>query len=157
MRAKASSAPIRDLPQRVEPKQHIGDDAPAAMCFTDDHTREDIAMPGSSLPSGMQPVPGTLLKRFAIYIMTNRPRGVLYVGLSSWLQERIRQHRAGLIPGFTQQYNLNRLVYFEYLYSAAAAIAREKRLKRWRREWKIALIEEKNPTWRDLWQEITEP
>jgi putative endonuclease len=126
------------------------------MCDTDDRIREDIAMPGSILPIGMRPVPGTLLKRFAIYILTNRPRGVLYVGVTSWLQERIRQHREGDIPGFTRRYNLERLVYFEYLDSAAAAIAREKRLKRWRREWKIALIEEKNPTWRDLWPDITE-
>jgi len=85
-----------------------------------------------------------------------RANGEQRVGLSSWLHERIRQHREGLIPGFTQQYNLDRLVYFEYLDSAAAAIAREKRLKRWRREWKIALIEEKNPTWRDLWEDIAE-
>jgi putative endonuclease len=127
------------------------------MRSTDDHTSEEIAMPGSNLPIGMRPVPGTLLERFAIYIMTNRPRGVLYVGVSGWLEVRIRQHREGLIPGFTRQYNRVRLVYFEYLDSAAAAIAREKRLKRWRREWKIALIEETNPTWRDLWPDIAEP
>ena len=114
-------------------------------------------MPGSILPIGMRPVPGTLLKRFAICILTNRPRGVLYVGVTSWLEERIRQHREGDIPGFTRRYNLERLVYFEYLDSAAAAIAREKRLKRWRRDWKVALIEELNPTWRDLWPDIAEP
>jgi putative endonuclease len=77
--------------------------------------------------------------------------------MSSWLQERIRQHREGLIRGFTERYNLTRLVYFEYLESAAFTIAREKRLKRWRREWKIALVEKMNPTWRDLWPDITEP
>jgi putative endonuclease len=114
-------------------------------------------MPRSALPIGMRPVPATLLRQFAIYIMTNRPRGVLYVGLSSDLPERVRQHREGLIPGFTLHYNLARLVYFEYLNTAAAMIAREKRLKGWRREWKIALIEEKNPTWRDLWPDITKP
>ena len=114
-------------------------------------------MPRPDLPIGMRPVPGTLLKHFAIYIMTNRPRGVLYIGLSSNLPERVRQHREGLIPGFTRQYNLTRLVHFEYFDTAAVMIAREKRLKGWRREWKIALIEEKNPTWRDLWPDITAP
>jgi putative endonuclease len=89
--------------------------------------------------------------------MTNRLRGVLYIGLSSNLPERARRHREGLIPGFTRQYNLMRLVHFEYFDTAAAMIAREKRLKGWRREWKIALIEEKNPTWRDLWPDITTP
>jgi putative endonuclease len=105
----------------------------------------------------MRPVAGSLLKQFAVYILTNRPRGVLYVGLSSSLAERVRQHREGIIPGFTKRYNLKRLVYFEFLDTAAFMIAREKRLKRWRREWKIALIEKTNPTWRDLWPDITEP
>ena len=113
-------------------------------------------MPTRDLPIGMRPVPATLLKQFAIYIITNRPRGVLYVGMSSSLAERIRQHREGLIPGFTQQYNLKRLVYFEYLETAALTIKREKQLKRWRREWKIALVEKTKPTWRDLWSDIAE-
>jgi putative endonuclease len=82
---------------------------------------------------------------------------MLYVGLSSSPVERVRQHRDGLIPGFTKRYNLNRLVHFEHLSSAASMIAREKRLERWRREWKIALIEKTNPTWRDLWPEIAGP
>ena len=107
-----------------------------------------------SMPIGMRPVPGTLRKQFAVYILTNRPRGVLYIGMSSWLAERTRAHKEGLIPGFTSKYNLTRLVYFEYLDSAVQAIAREKRLKRWRREWKIELIEQMNPTWRDLWPDI---
>jgi putative endonuclease len=109
------------------------------------------------VPIGMRPIPGSLQKHFAIYILTNRPRGVLYTGMSSSLAERIRQHKEGLVPGFTTQYNLKRLVYFEYLDSAEATIAHEKRLKCWRREWKIALIEETNPTWRDLWPDITAP
>lgn len=108
-------------------------------------------------PIGMKPVPGTLRKQFAIYILTNKPRGVLYTGMSSSLPERVRQHREGLIEGFTKRYHLKRLVYFEYLDSARAAIAREKRIKRWRREWKIALVEKTNPTWRDLWLDLTEP
>jgi putative endonuclease len=116
-----------------------------------------IAMPRHDLPIGLRPIPGTLLKQFAIYILTNRPRGVLYVGLSRSLAERIRQHREGLIPGFTRRYNLTRLVHYEYLDTTALMIAREKRVKRWRRDWKIALVEKMNPTWRDLWSDITEP
>lgn len=108
------------------------------------------------IPIGMKPTPGDLRKQFAIYILTNRPRGVLYTGMSSSLPERVRQHREGLIPGFTAQYHIKRLVYFEYLDSAEQTIAREKRLKRWRREWKIALVEQTNPTWRDLWPDLTE-
>ena len=77
--------------------------------------------------------------------------------MSSSLAERVRQHKEGLIQGFTKRYHLKRLVYFEYLDSAQETIAREKRLKRWRREWKIALIEGTNPTWRDLWPYLTEP
>jgi putative endonuclease len=105
----------------------------------------------------MKPIPGTLFKQFAVYVLTNRPRGVLYVGLSSALAERIRQHRDGSIPGFTQRYNLTRLVYYEYLSTAALMIAREKRLKHWRRDWKIELVEKMNPTWRDLWPDIAGP
>jgi len=109
------------------------------------------------MPIGMKPVPGVLRKRFAVYIMTNHPRGVLYTGMTSALPERIWQHKEGLIPGFTLKYHVKRLVYFEYLDSADETIAREKGLKRWRRDWKIALIERTNPTWRDLWPDIAVP
>jgi putative endonuclease len=105
----------------------------------------------------MKPVPGSLRKQFAIYILTNRPRGVLYTGMTSSLAERIRQHKEGQIAGFTCRYRLTRLVYFDFMESAERAIAQEKRLKRWRREWKIVLIERANPTWRDLWPEIAVP
>ena len=77
--------------------------------------------------------------------------------MTSSLAERVRQHREGLIEGFTKRYHLTRLVNFEYLDSAQESIAREKRVKRWRREWKITLIEGMNPTWRDLWLDLTEP
>ena len=74
-------------------------------------------------PIGMKPVPGGLHKHFAIYILTNRPRGALYIGVSSAVAERVRQHRDGLIEGFTARYRLTRLV--EYLDCAVEAIARE--------------------------------
>jgi putative endonuclease len=100
-----------------------------------------IIMARHDLPIGMRPIPGELLKQYSVYILTNRLRGVLYVGLSSSLEERIRQHREGLLPGFTKRYNLTRLVFYEHLDTAPLMIAREKRLKWWRRDWKIELIE----------------
>ena len=119
--------------------------------------RTGVAVGRRDIPIGMKPVPGGLRKQFAIYILASRPRGVLYTGMSSSLPERVRRHKEGLIPGFTTKYHVKRLGYFEYLNSAAETIAREKRLKRWRREWNIASIERTNPTWRDLWSDIAIP
>ena len=84
-----------------------------------------------------------------IYIMTNRPGGVLYVGVTSQLKERVYQHRAGVFPGFTKKYNLHTLVYYEEYPTITDAIRREKVLKGWARAKKIALIGGKNPTWSD--------
>ena len=83
--------------------------------------------------------------------MTNRPHGVLYVGVTSNLPKRVYDHRSGTIPGFTKRYNLHRLVYCEPHQSAEAAIAREKAIKKWNRAWKIKLIESVNPGWMDLY------
>jgi putative endonuclease len=84
-----------------------------------------------------------------VYIPASKS-GVLYTGVTSALQERIRQHRMKLIPGFTTRYNVNRLVYYERLPSIVIAIAREKEVKGWSRAKRVALIESRNPTWRDL-------
>ncbi|HQT63084.1 MAG: hypothetical protein B7Z75_13610 [Acidocella sp. 20-57-95] len=89
-----------------------------------------------------------------IYILTNRPGGTLYIGVTSNLIRRISEHRAAEIPGFTQQYNLKQLVYFERYEDIAAAISREKALKKWNRAWKIELIEGANPKWDDLYSSI---
>ena len=114
-------------------------------------------MPGRGTPIGMRPQPGELRKQFAVYILANCPRGVLYIGMSSALAERIRQHKEDEIPGFTRKYHVKRLVYFEYLDCVEQSIKREKQLKSWRRAWKIDLIERTNPTWRDLWPDIATP
>ncbi len=108
-------------------------------------------------PIGMRPAAGGLRKQFAVYILASRPRGVLYIGVTSDLTARVWQHRDGLLDGFTKRYWVKRLVYYELHPSAAEAIAREKRLKHWKRDWKIELIESNNPTWRDLWTEIAIP
>lgn len=86
-----------------------------------------------------------------VYIMTNRPRGTLYIGVTGDLPRRVWQHRTHALPGFTDRYNLDRLVWFEAQPAPTLAIQREKSLKRWRRAWKLALVERDNPDWRDLW------
>ena len=89
-----------------------------------------------------------------VYIMTNKHRGTLYVGVTSDLPARVWQHREGLVEGFTKRYGLNRLVFFEQHAEIEQAIVREKQVKRWRRNWKLDLIEKQNPDWRDLWPDI---
>ena len=90
----------------------------------------------------------------AVYILANSPGGALYVGVTSALQPRTSQHRTGAIDGFTKRYSIKMLVYYELHATMYEAIRREKQLKRWHREWKIALIEEMNPEWRDLWDTL---
>jgi putative endonuclease len=86
----------------------------------------------------------------AVYIMASRRHGTLYIGVTSNLLQRIDQHRNGLLPGFTRDYAVNRLVWFGIHETMESAILREKRLKDWRRAWKIVLIETTNPEWLDL-------
>ena len=90
-----------------------------------------------------------------VYIVTNKPRGVLYIGVTSDLVRRISEHRGSLIPGFSKRYNCTRLVWYEVHEDIIVAIQREKNLKRWYREWKMALIEKSNPEWRDLFFEMS--
>ncbi|KQX20856.1 MULTISPECIES: GIY-YIG nuclease family protein [unclassified Sphingomonas] len=86
----------------------------------------------------------------AVYILASGRHGTLYVGVTSDLPGRIHQHRESLIKGFTSRYGVSRLVHFESFDDMAAAIAREKQLKKWNRAWKIELIEVGNPGWDDL-------
>jgi putative endonuclease len=90
-----------------------------------------------------------------VYLVTNKPRGVLYIGVTTDLVRRVSEHRQSLIPGFSKRYNCTRLVWYEVHEDVRAAIQREKSLKRWYREWKIALVEESNPSWRDLFFEMS--
>jgi putative endonuclease len=93
-------------------------------------------------------------KQPAVYILTNKKKGTLYIGVTSDLIKRVYQHRAHAVDGFSNQYNTTRLVYFETCDEILTAIAREKQLKKWNRAWKIELIEESNPEWRDLYEDI---
>ena len=95
-----------------------------------------------------------MAKQPAVYILASKKNGTLYIGVTSNLIQRIWQHRNDLAPGFTNQYQVHRLVYFELAGDMEQAILREKRLKKWRRAWKLKLIEESNPEWRDLWDDI---
>ena len=94
------------------------------------------------------------MKQFSVYIVASRRNGTLYIGVTSDLVARIWQHKTKAVAGFTARYGCDRLVYFEILDSAEAAITREKQMKEWRRAWKIALIEEANPDWLDLYASI---
>ena len=90
----------------------------------------------------------------AVYIMTNKPLGTLYVGVTSDLVKRVYEHKNNLVGGFTKRYNLHHLVYYETTPDIYEAIVREKRLKKWNRAWKISLIEKFNSSWSDLYSEI---
>jgi putative endonuclease len=90
-----------------------------------------------------------------VYIMTNRRNGTLYVGSTSNLIARVHQHRNGSVEGFTKKYGLDRLVWVEEFLDMDSALSAEHRIKKWRRKWKLELIEKNNPDWRDLWEDIS--
>jgi putative endonuclease len=89
-----------------------------------------------------------------VYIVTNRPDGTLYIGVTSDLARRIWEHREGVYQGFTKRYRLNHLVWCERFEDIRDAIAHEKKMKEWRRAWKVKLILTTNPDWRDLYDDL---
>jgi putative endonuclease len=89
-----------------------------------------------------------------IYILASQRNGTLYTGVTKNLVRRVWEHKTGAINGFTQKHGVHLLVYFETHATIAEAILRERRIKEWRRAWKLALIEQSNPQWRDLYDEI---
>jgi putative endonuclease len=93
-------------------------------------------------------------KQPAVYILSSKRNGTLYVGVTSDLVKRVWEHKDDVVEGFTKKYGVHDLVYFELHGDMESAITREKQLKKWHRGWKIELIEKNNPTWRDLWSEI---
>ncbi len=94
------------------------------------------------------------MKLPAVYILTNQSRSTLYIGVTSDLVKRVFQHKNHLVEGFTQKYNVEKLVYFEQFEDMENAINREKTLKKWLRKWKNELITQSNPNWVDLWNDI---
>jgi putative endonuclease len=99
---------------------------------------------------------GPMEHRYFVYILASKSR-TLYIGITSDLEIRVREHRSDIYRGFTTEYKVNRLVCYEEFQWVQAAIGREKQLKRWRREKKIMLIERENPTWEDLSAEWGKP
>ena len=90
------------------------------------------------------------MKTYHVYIITNKPYGVLYIGFTNELERRIFEHKNQIYDGFSARYNLKKLVYYEDFKSSYKAFLRERQLKKWKRKWKIKLIDEFNPDWKDL-------
>jgi putative endonuclease len=93
-------------------------------------------------------------KRPCVYILASLRNGTLYVGVTSDLVRRVWEHRSGAVGGFTRDYSVHTLVFAEFHETMEDAILREKRIKKWRRAWKLELIEQHNPQWRDLYDEL---
>ena len=91
-----------------------------------------------------------------VYILASKPKGVLYIGVTSNPVQRIWQHKNDVVEGFTKRYRIHRLVWYEVHETMESAISREKALKKWNRAWKIELIEKDNPLWLDLYDRICE-
>jgi len=95
------------------------------------------------------------MKDYFVYILASKKNGTLYIGMTNDLIKRVYEHKSDLIEGFTKKYLVRNLVYYERYNEVYSAIAREKRLKKWKRRWKIDLIENGNPQWRDLYPELS--
>ena len=95
------------------------------------------------------------IHQYHLYILANKKNGTLYIGVSNNLERRMFEHKNKLIQGFTKKYGLDKLVYFETYQYVNDAIKREKNMKKWKRQWKINLIEEHNPNWEDLSKDWT--
>ena len=89
-----------------------------------------------------------------IYILANRIKGSLYIGVTGNLIKRIYEHKNNIIKGFSNKYKIHKLVYYKKIDSIISAIQREKRMKKWKKQWKIELIEKVNPNWNDLYEDI---
>lgn len=94
------------------------------------------------------------MKQPAVYILASKRNGTLYIGVTSDLIKRTWEHKNHVVEGFTKKYDVTELVYFELHDDMAAAILREKQIKKWNRAWKIRLIEERNPNWHDLYKSL---
>ncbi len=93
-------------------------------------------------------------RSYYVYVLASQKKGTLYIGVTNDLIRRIEEHKKGVHNGFTKQYQVNQLVYYEVTENVEGAILREKQLKKWKRDWKLKLIEKFNPEWKDLSNEI---
>jgi putative endonuclease len=94
------------------------------------------------------------MKQFYVYILCSKRNGTLYIGVTSDLVKRVYEHKFNLVEGFSKKYNVHRLVWYETHDSAESAITREKQIKKWKRMWKLKVIEQNNPDWNDLYETI---
>ena len=92
---------------------------------------------------------------FFVYMLASQRNGTLYICMTDSLPRRVWQHRTGALSGFTSKYNVTMLVWYELHESRETAFSRERQLKKWNRSWKLNLIEESNPAWRDLWDDLS--
>ena len=92
------------------------------------------------------------MNNYYVYILTNKKDGVLYIGVTNDVKRRVWEHKQKIVKGFTKKYNVDRLMYFEQTSDVHAAIEREKQVKKWKREWKVELIEKDNKAWSDLYE-----
>ncbi|MFA5777355.1 MAG: GIY-YIG nuclease family protein [Parcubacteria group bacterium] len=93
-------------------------------------------------------------KFYFVYMLASKRNGTLYIGVTSNLPKRVWEHKNNLVGGFTKKYNIHNLVYFEQTENVQSALLQEKQLKKWKRDWKIELIEKDNPEWKDLYEKI---
>src|SRR5262245_31984803 len=115
------------------------------MQMRSDALRSSPAEAGTQEPNAMS---------FYVYIVASRRNGTLYTGTTDDLVRRIWQHRTGAVPGFTSKYGVKVLVCYEQYETRESALIRERQIKKWNRSWKLQLIEQTNPEWRDLWDDI---
>jgi putative endonuclease len=94
------------------------------------------------------------MRDYYVYTIASKRNGTLYIGVTNNLLKRVYEHKNGIIEGFTKKYRIHNLVYYEVYRNVSDAINREKRMKKWKRQWKIELIEKTNPQWRDLYSDI---
>lgn len=98
--------------------------------------------------------PLSAMKNYYVYILASQRNGTLYIGVTNNLVKRVYEHKNGLVSGFTKKYNVKILVYFETTSDIVSAISREKQVKKWNRKWKLELVEESNPDWKDLYRDL---
>jgi putative endonuclease len=106
------------------------------------------------MDTGIRRYDERVVKQACVYLLASKRNGTLYVGVTSDLIQRVWQHKNDAVDGFTKRYGVHTLVWYEVHETMQTAIAREKAIKEWKRAWKIAVIQEMNPTWRDLYEDL---
>jgi putative endonuclease len=141
-------------PERLRERRSLGWRLPFASQDVDGRDKPNHD-DGALVDAMASPHPDAMKQKGGwVYIMTNRPNGTLYIGVTSDLGRRVHEHREGLIAGFTKQYGLKRLVWYEWHEEIEAAIQRETSMKRWYRAYKTRTIMARNPDWSDLYDEL---